>query len=100
MFAREDGERKVQKSRSKRHGRHAQLRESARFRLVAAGRGLVGQGSGRLTGTGSGRVTIRLSRRAKRRLRRARSVSLTLTMTVTDGAGRRSTKTQKLRARR
>jgi uncharacterized protein RhaS with RHS repeats len=80
MFAREDGERKVQKS--------------------AAGRGLVGQGSGRLTGTGSGRVTIRLSRRAKRRLRRARSVSLTLTMTVTDAAGRRSTKTQKLRARR
>ena len=60
---------------------------------------VVGSAAGRLSSPGTTRVVVKLTAKAKRRLRRAREVILTLKTEATDHAGNSAT-TGRIKARR
>ena len=69
--------------------------------ISAAGRTVViGRGTGRLDAPGTRGITARLTRRARARLGRVRSLALTVRLTVTDRAGNRRIVTRRLTVRR
>ncbi len=75
---------------------------SARFSRIARGarRIVVGRGSARLTKAGSKRVRLKLTKRAKRVLRRGGSFSLVLRVRATDTAHNSRTATRRISVRR
>lgn len=60
----------------------------------------VGTARGTLLSAGSKKVTVKLSRKAKRKLRRAKRVAATLKVKVKDAAGKTATKTKAITLRR
>jgi hypothetical protein len=60
----------------------------------------VGRASGTLTTAGKKKVVVKLTKKAKKALRKAKKVVLSVKMTATDAAGNRATKTKKVTVKR
>ena len=61
---------------------------------------VIGRGSGRLTAAGKAKVTLKLTAKARKALKRARSLKATLTVTARDAAGNTGTASRKVTAKR
>jgi subtilisin family serine protease len=70
-------------------------RTARRLRVSAP----VGSGRAAIARAGTASVNVRLSGRAKRALRRARSITVTVRVTATDAAGNRTTRSRRLTLR-
>ena len=76
-------------------------RKAARKLKIAAAKPVViGRGSARLTQAGTKTATVKLTKKAKRRLRKARGIRVTLRSTFTQSAGKKIVMTRKLRLKR
>jgi hypothetical protein len=75
-------------------------RKTGRRVGLAAASLTVGRGSGRLTVAGTKKVFVKLSKQAKKKLRKARSFSLSVKLTAHDLAGNVATKSKKVAVRR
>jgi hypothetical protein len=81
-------------------GLFASVRTADRFNLAARRAVRVGRGRKSLNAAGKAKVRVKLTRKAKRRLRRARRLSLTLRVSVTGVGGAKSSKPRKVRVKR
>jgi hypothetical protein len=61
---------------------------------------VIGRGTGRLAAAGTARVVVKLTAKARRKLKRARRLSATLKVVAKDPAGNATTKTTRVSARR
>ena len=61
---------------------------------------VIGRGSGRLTAAGKAKVTVKLTAKARKALKRARSLKATLTVTARDAAGNAGSAARKVSVRR
>jgi hypothetical protein len=76
-------------------------RKAARkLRIVAAKPVRIGRGSSSLTAAGTKTATVKLTKKAKRRLRKVRRIKVSLRSTFTDSAGTKTVKTKKLTLKR
>jgi hypothetical protein len=76
-------------------------RKGARKLKIAAAKPVrIGRGSSRLTAAGTKTATVKLTKKAKRRLRKARRIKVTLRSTFSDSTGKKTVKTKKLTLKR
>ena len=76
-------------------------RKAARKLMIAAAKPVrIGRGSSRLTAAGTKTATVKLTNKAKRRLRKARRITVTLRSTFNDSTGKKTVKTKKLTLKR
>jgi hypothetical protein len=76
-------------------------RKGARKLLIAAAKPVrIGRGSSRLTAAGTKTATVKLTKKAKRRLRKTRRIKVTLRSTFSDSTGKKIVKTKKLTLKR
>jgi hypothetical protein len=68
--------------------------------IVAAKPVRIGRGSSRLTAAGTKTATVKLTKKAKRRLRKASRIKVTLRSTFSDSTGKKTVKTKKLTLKR
>jgi hypothetical protein len=72
-------------------------RKAARKLMIVAAKPVrIGRGSSRLTAAGSKNATVKLTKKAKRRLRNVRRIKVTLRSTFSDSTGKKTVKTRKL----
>jgi hypothetical protein len=76
-------------------------RKAARKLMIAAAKPVrIGKGSSRLTAAGTKTATVKLTNKAKRRLRKTRRITVTLRSTFSDSTGKKTVKTKKLTLKR
>jgi hypothetical protein len=75
------------------------MRASAAARRAAKAQ-VLGRGGGRLTTAGKTKVTVKLTKKARKALKRARKLSATLVVTARDAAGNTGTASKKVTAKR
>jgi hypothetical protein len=71
-----------------------------RLGIAAARPVVIGRGSGKVSASGTKKVAVKLTAKAKRRLKKVRRVTVTLRSTVTDAAGKKTVRTRKLTLKR
>jgi hypothetical protein len=75
-------------------------RKGAKKLMIAAKPVRIGKGSSRLTAAGTKIATVKLTKKAKRRLRKTRRIKVTLRSTFSDSTGKKTVKTKKLTLKR